>query len=144
MATTLHRPELGPVASELIDLVQSAVRGDGLPLLQVIELFGVELNPRERTYLQARGAIRIAESGAAENQGAPGSIEGALVNVKLPRRLTGRLLQRDDGFSLRFDPGWAPQLAKGPIRAEVLTLTVGASAAELEVGRRMFNLRFTW
>ena len=144
MSTTLHRPELGPIAGELVDLVQSAATGDGIPLLQVIELFGVALNARERAYLQKRGAIRITPSGAAENQGAPGTIEGALVNVKLPRVLTGRLLQRTGGFSLRFDPGGAPRLNKGPIRAEVRALTVGANSAELDVGRRIFNLRFTW
>ena len=144
MATSLHRPELGPIAGELVRLVQSAATGGGLPLLQVIELFGVELDAREHAYLSPRGAIRVAPGGGAVNRGTPGTIEGSLVNVRLPGRLAGRLLQRPGGFSLIFQKGWAPRLTKGPIRAEVRSLTVGANTAELDVGRRMFNLRFTW
>ncbi len=146
MAFNLERPDLKPLAQDLIDVVRRAVTsGSEVPLLQVVELFGIELSEAERERLRRRGSIRIDGEGEAVNEGEEEVFSGSLVNIRLPRTLRGRVRLEGGGFVLDFAEGREGIAAKrGFVKATVRALKVYPDRADLEMSNKLFTLHFTW
>jgi hypothetical protein len=146
MAFNLVRPELEPLAKNLIEMIHDALEnGGGVPMLKVVEMFGIELDADERRRLTARGDIHIATDGAAVNEGPDETFKGSLVNIHLPKALRGHVHRQGAGFVLSFsDNKNGIEAKKGFVKAMVKSLTVMPERADLEMSNSMFTLHFTW
>ena len=146
---TLHRPRLGPVAAELIDLVrEQGPAGGGVPLVLVVQMFGFRLAPEVVSYLESRGDIgfhpRDERSGTARNLGDPKSFETPAVRLILPDLLQGRFEVDADSLLLRFDPATSVQLKKAFLGARIAALHLSRDKARLEVHGPLPDFHFTW
>ena len=146
MAFTLERPDLKPLAHDLIRMILGSMEGgEGVPMLKLVEMFGIELDDDERRRLTERGAIEVAGDGAAINTGPKEVFTGTLVNIHMPSTLTGHVEPRDGGFVLTFGADKNGIVArKGFVKAMVRSLTVLPDRADLEMSNSMFTLHFRW
>lgn len=146
MAFNLERPDLKPLAKNLIDMVEQAMVSDsGVPMLKLVEMFGIELDDDERRRLRGRGDIRINSRGDALNEGAEEVFSGAVINIHLPRTLKGTVTRERGGFVLSFaDDKNGIVARKGFVKAMVRALKVYPEKADLEMSNSLFTLHFTW
>jgi len=146
MAFTLERPDLKPLANDLIRLILASMEGgDGVPMLKLVEMFGIELDADERERLDERGTIDVDTDGAAVNTGPKEVFTGTLVNIHMPATLKGHVTPKDGGFELKFDSDSNGIVArKGFVKAMVRSLTVVPEKADLEMSNSMFTLHFRW
>jgi len=146
MAFTLERPDLKPLANDLIRLILASMGGGvGVPMVKLVEMFGIELDADERKRLTDRGAIDVDADGAAVNTGPKEVFTGTLVNIHLPATLKGHVTPEDGGFVLTFDSDDNGIVArKGFVKAMVRSLKVLPDKADLEMSNSMFTLHFRW
>ena len=119
--------------------------GEGVPMLKLVEMFGIELDDDERKRLTERGSIEVSADGAAVNTGPKEVFTGTLVNIHMPATLKGHVVPEGGGFVLTFDSDKNGIVArKGFVKAMVRSLTVLPDKADLEMSNNMFTLHFRW
>ena len=149
MATTVHRPELGTVANDLIDLVhREAPVGGGVPLLRLVELFGFELSPQICQAIEERGAVCFEPDGdgrgGSVNVGPAQTFKTPLVQLLLPATIRGRFVLSDDGFALSFEPGATIGLKKLLLQASIRSFELTRTRGALGINGPLPDIAFTW